>query len=223
VVASTHLAATGTTELGGDFYDVYQAGPAGCGITIGDVCGRGEGVAAVSATARHTIRVIAHSLPDPAGVLGQANEILLGEGFDGRFVTAVAAHAQWQDSSLRVVLASAGHPGPVLLRRDGRVQQTSGGGLPLGIFPDAEPGREELGLSPGDTLIFYTDGLSGACGPELGSFDDQLAGEIAALAGQPPAQILAQLQARAQVWCGGENRDDITMLALRAGEPPEPG
>ena len=218
-VAAAHLAATGTPELGGDFYDAYQAGPAGCRVTIGDVCGRGEGVAAVSAAARHTIRVVAHATPDPAEVLRRANEILLAEAFDGRFVTAVTAHAEWHGSSLRVVLASAGHPGPVVLRADGRVQQAGGGGLPLGIFPDAEPGREEHDLAPGDTLFCYTDGLSGACGPELGYFDDQLAGELAALAGQPPAQILARLQARAQAWCGGETHDDITMLALRAGDP----
>ena len=220
-VATAHLAATGAAELGGDFYDVYPVGSDGCRVTIGDVCGRGEGVAAVSSAARHTIRVVAHATPDPADVLSRANEILLTEAFDGRFVTAVTGHARWHDSSLTVVLASAGHPGPVLLRRDGRVQQASGGGLPLGIFPDAEPGREEYELAPGDTLIFYTDGLTGACGPELGYFDDQLAGEVAALAGQPPAQILTRLQARAQAWCGGDIRDDITMLALRAGDPPD--
>lgn len=219
-VAAAHLAATGAADPGGDFYDVYRAGDSGCVLAIGDACGRGEGVAMVSAAARHTIRVIAHSTPDPAGLLAQANQILLAEGFDGRFVTAVAAHAQWRDSSLRVVLASAGHPGPVLLRQDGRVQQTSGGGQPLGIFPDAEQGREELDLLPGDTLVFYTDGLTGACSPAQAYFEDQLTAEIAALAGQPPGEILSRLQARVQAWCDGVIRDDITLLALRAGQPP---
>jgi serine phosphatase RsbU (regulator of sigma subunit)/PAS domain-containing protein len=219
-VATAHLTATDGAELGGDFYDVYQAGPAGCGAVIGDVCGRGEDVATVSATARHAIRVIAYSTPDPADVLRRANEILLAEGFDGRFVTASAAHAQWQGPSLRVVLASAGHPGPVLLRRDGQAQQTGGGGQPLGIFPDAEQGREEYDLAPGDTLVFYTDGLAGARGRDHGYFDEQLVAEIAALAGQPPTQILSRLQSQAREWCDGEIRDDITMLALQVGQPP---
>lgn len=219
-VATAHLAATGAAELGGDFFDVYRVGTTGCGVSVGDAAGRGEGVAAASAAARHTIRVLAYSTPDPARTLSRANEILLAEGLEGRFVTAAAAHARWQGSTLRVTLASAGHPGPVLLRRDGQVLQTSGGGLPLGIFPDAEPGAEEHELLSGDTMLFYTDGLPAACGPEIGYFDEALAGEIAALAGQPPAQILARLQARAQAWSGGEIRDDITMLALRVGEPP---
>jgi serine phosphatase RsbU (regulator of sigma subunit)/PAS domain-containing protein len=222
-VAVAHLAATGTSELGGDFYDLAPAGATGWRVTVGDVCGRGEGVAAAGAAARHTIRVIGHGSPEPADVLSRANEILLDEGFDGRFVTAVTAHARWRGAVLRVVLACAGHPGPVLLRRDGRVQQAGGGGQPLGIFPDAEQGREEHDLASGDTLVFYTDGLAGACSQESGYFDDQLPGEIAALAGQPPAQILARLQTRAQAWCGGEIQDDITMLAVRAGDPPGSG
>ena len=64
-------------------------------------------------------------------------------------------------------MAGAGHPGPLLRRLDLRVQQASGGGLPLRIFPDAEQGREELELAPGDTLIFYTDGLAFTFRPEL--------------------------------------------------------
>jgi serine phosphatase RsbU (regulator of sigma subunit) len=57
-------------------------------------------------------------------------------------------------------------------------------------------------------------------GPELGSFDDRLAGELAALAGQHPAEALSRLQASTRAWCGGDIRDDITVLALRAGSPP---
>jgi serine phosphatase RsbU (regulator of sigma subunit)/PAS domain-containing protein len=219
-VAAVHLAASDTSALGGDFYDVYRMGSNGCGIVIGDVCGRGEGVAGVSAAARHMIRVIAHYTPGPSEVLGRANEVLLAEGSEGRFVTAIVAHAQWQGSLLRVSLAVAGHPGPVLVRGDGQVVHGAGGGQPLGIFPDAGAGTEEYELSEGDLLFFYTDGLTVSCGPELGSFEDRLAGELAAMAGQHPAEALPRLQASAQAWCGGDIRDDITMLALRAGSPP---
>jgi serine phosphatase RsbU (regulator of sigma subunit) len=220
-IATSHLAATENLEAGGDFFDVYQT-PAGWGLAIGDVCGRGEGVAAVSATARHAIRVIAHSTVDPADVLSTANQIILAEEFSGRFVTACAAHLQWRDESLEVTLASAGHPVPLLLRRDGELRQLGGGGLPLGIFPDVGPGLEQHRLSPGDTLIFYSDGLADAHRPGLGFFDEQLPGEAAALAGREPGQILARLQQAAMEFCQGKVRDDITMLALRVGEPPRP-
>jgi serine phosphatase RsbU (regulator of sigma subunit) len=218
-VATAHLAATRSPEVGGDFFDVYRT-CSGWGVAIGDACGRGEGVAAVSAAARHAIRVVAHSTADPATVLSSANEILLAEEFSGRFVTACAAYMQWHDHSLRVTLASAGHPAPMLVHPDGRLHQFKGGGLPLGIFPDAGPGVEEHELSPGDVLLFYSDGLADARRPDQGYFDDRLPGEVAALAGEPPGRILTRLQELALEFCAGKIRDDMTMLALRVGEPP---
>ena len=218
-VATTHLAATENPEVGGDFFDVYRT-PKGWGVAIGDVCGRGEGVAAASAAARHAIRAVAHSSHDPADVLAVANQIILAQEFTGRFITACIAHLQWRGGSLEVALGSAGHPAPLLLRPDGELRQLGGGGLPLGIFPDAGPGLEQHELSAGDTLIFYSDGLADAHRPGQGYFDDQLPGEVGALAGRTPGQILARLQEVALEFCQGKVHDDITMLALRVGEPP---
>ncbi|HEY1343371.1 MAG TPA: SpoIIE family protein phosphatase [Streptosporangiaceae bacterium] len=218
-VATTHLAATENPEVGGDFFDVYRTSE-GWGVAIGDVCGRGEGVAAASAAARHAIRAVAHSTHDPVDVLSKANQIILAEEFSGRFVTACTAHLQWRGGSLEVALGSAGHPAPLLLHPDGELRQLRGGGLPLGIFPDAEPSLEQHEVSAGDTLIFYSDGLADAHRPGQGYFDDQLPGEVGALAGRTPDQILARLQEAALEFCQGKVHDDITMLALRVGEPP---
>src|SRR6266571_1725312 len=109
-IAATHLPATQSTEMGGDFYDVYRAG-ADWAVSVGDVCGRGDGVAAAGAAARHAIRVIAHSEPDPAAILAGANDIMLAEEFGSQFVTACTAHMRWEGNSLRVVFGCAGHPG----------------------------------------------------------------------------------------------------------------
>jgi serine phosphatase RsbU (regulator of sigma subunit) len=220
-VATVHTAAD-SPELGGDFYDVYRTA-AGWGVSIGDVGGRGEGVAAAGAAARHAIRVIAHSTPDPEAVLASANDIISADEFGGRFVTACTAHLRWEEHALSVTLACAGHPRPVLLRRDGGVQQLRGGGLPLGIFAEAELSVETCQLSRGDTLVFFTDGLVDARGPELGYFGDRLTAEVAALAGRPATQVIGQLRDMALGFCGGQCRDDITILGLRAGEPPAPG
>jgi len=217
-VAAGHLAAI-AQYVGSDFYDSYPAGN-GWGISIGDVCG-GQDLAAVTAAARHAIRVLAHQNPDPAVVLGGANEIMMAEEFGGRFVTACVCHLQWQDGSLRVVLGSAGHPWPVLVRPDGRTQVLQGGGLPLGIFPDAEPATQELNLQPGDLLFLFTDGLISACGPHMVDFEDRLTDELAALAREPAARVVSRMEEAVLEICGGELRDNVTMLALRAGEAPE--
>jgi PAS domain-containing protein len=216
-LAAIHLA--GSQQVGGDFYDVHHS-QAGWGIAIGDVCGSGDNAAAVTAAARHAIRVIAHWNPDPAEVLRRANEIMLAEKFGGRFVTADAAHLQWRQASLHVTLASAGHPGPLLVSPDGRVRLLSGGGLPLGIFPDADPAAHEMDLGRGDVLFFYTDGVTGARSPQLADFEDHLTDALSALAGKPPGEIVSSMQKTVLEFSGGRLLDDMTILALRVGQPP---
>jgi phosphoserine phosphatase RsbU/P len=218
-VAAGHLPATRARDAGGDFYDVYPA-RGGWGVSIGDVCGKGQDAAAVTAAARHAIRVLAHWDGDPGGVLRSANKIMMEEEFGGRFVTASVGHLQWRDDRLHMVLGSAGHPWPVLVRPDGRTQVLQGGGLPLGIFPDAEPAIQEIDLDPGDLLFFFSDGLTSAGGPELASFEDRLTDELAALGGEPAARVVSRLQEVVLQFCGGQLRDDVTMLALRVGDPP---
>jgi serine phosphatase RsbU (regulator of sigma subunit)/PAS domain-containing protein len=218
-IAAGHAPATRARDAGGDFYDIYPA-LGGWGVSIGDVCGRGQDAAAVTAAARHAIRVLAHWDADPAGVLRSANEIMMEEEFGGRFVTASVSHLRWQDGRLHVVLGSAGHPWPVLVRPDGRTEMLPGGGLPLGIFPDAEPATHELDLDPGDLLFFFTDGLTSACGPDMVYFEDRITDELAALGGEPAGRVVSRLQEVVLQFCRGELRDDVTMLALRAGDPP---
>jgi serine phosphatase RsbU (regulator of sigma subunit)/PAS domain-containing protein len=218
-MASAHLAPTRGREVGGDFYDAYPT-PGGWGVAIGDVCGKGEDAAAATAAARHAIRVLAHWNGDPADVLRRANDIMLAEEFGGRFVTASGAHLSWRDDKLNVVLATAGHPGPVLVKPDGSVQVLPGGGVPLGIFPDPEPATLELELADGDVLFFFTDGLADARSPNSTYFEDSLGDCLAQMAGRRAADIVSDMRKVVLDFCDGVLVDDLTMLVLRVGVPP---
>ena len=221
-IAATYIAAAEDPEVGGDFYDVYQT-PDGWGMAVGDVCGKGEEAAAVTAAARHAIRVLARRCADPGEVLAGANEIVLAEEFalDGGFVTANIAHLSWLDGKLRVVIGSAGHPAAILLRADGRVRTMNGGGLPLGLFEDASPATQELTMDAGDVLFFYTDGVAQARGPNNTYFQDRLADELAGLAGSTAADLVASMRQAMLAFSGGNLIDDVTMLAVRVGRLPK--
>ena len=173
----------------------------------------------MTAAARYAIRVLARRCADPGEVLAGTNEIVLAEelALDGGFVTASIAHLAWQEESLRVVLGSAGHPPAVVLRSDGRVLMTSGGGLPLGLFPDAEPATQELALDDGDILFLYTDGVAQARGPDNTYFQDRLTDELAALAGREPEDVVALMRRAMNDFTGEHYVDDVTMLVMRAG------
>ena len=222
-IAATYIAAAEDQEVGGDFYDVYQT-PDGWGLAVGDVSGMGEEAAAVTAAARYAIRVLARRCADPGEVLAGANEIVLAEelALDGGFVTASIAHLTWQDDKLRVMVGSSGHPAAAVLRSDGRVRMMSGGGLPLGLFPDAEPTTQELALDVGDVLFLYTDGVAQARGPDNTYFQDRLADELADLAGLAPDQLVASMRRAMNDFSGGDLVDDVTMLVIRAS-PQENG
>jgi serine phosphatase RsbU (regulator of sigma subunit) len=222
-IAAAHVSASMAAEsAGSDFYDVYPSRD-GWSLAIGDVCGEGPDTPAVTAAARHAIRALAHLDADPEAVLRGINEIMLTEDFGGRFVTADVGHLSWRNGRLHLSLSSAGHPGPVLVRPDGRTQVLNGGGLPLGIFPDAEPSTQELDLDSGDLLFLHTDGLISACGPDTVQFEARLSDELAALAGEPPAVLVSRVREVVLELCQGELRDDLTMLALKVDESPVDG
>jgi serine phosphatase RsbU (regulator of sigma subunit)/PAS domain-containing protein len=207
-------------DVSGDFYDVFPVQD-GWAITVGDVCGKGQEAAAMTAAARHAIRVLAHWNPDPVDVLARVNEVMLAGDYEDRFVTAKLAYLRWAGSRLHVRLASAGHPGPALVRPDGRVDVLDGGGLPLGLFPDADPQVEEFELGQDDLLFFYSDGVTDARSPDMRYFEDSLADELAGLAGRSAAETARMVQGLVTSFSQDELRDDMTILVAKVKAPPD--
>ena len=120
-----------------------------------------------------------------------------------------------------MTLASAGPGCPALVRPDGQVDMLSGGGLPLGLFPDADPHTEELELSQDDLLFFYSDGLTDARSPDMRYFEDSLADELAGLAGRTAAETARTVQSLVSSFSEDDLRDDMTILVAKVKAPPE--
>ena len=218
-LAAAYIGATQSQEVSGDFYDVFRSRDAWA-IAIGDVCGKGQEAAAMTAAARHAIRALAHVHASPQEVLAAANEVLVAGDYDERFVTAKLAVLERSDGGLLVRLGSAGHPGPAVVRADGRVEILEGNGLPLGLFPQAGLSHMELELAAGDLLFFYTDGVTEARSMSMEFFEDRLADELAAMAGRSATQTVRAVQELVTTFSQGELRDDVTILAVRVGEAP---
>jgi serine phosphatase RsbU (regulator of sigma subunit)/PAS domain-containing protein len=212
--AAAYIGATQFQEISGDFYDVFKARD-GWGIAVGDVCGKGQDAAAMTAAARHAIRALATVHDAPADVLAAANEVLVAEDWDDRFVTASLAFLRQRGRRVQVQLGSCGHVGPAVVRADGRVEILEGDGLPLGLFSDTQPGRLELDLNQGDVLFFYTDGVTEARSSDLSFFEDRLADALAAVAGSKASDIVRAVQELVTSFSSGELKDDVTILAVR--------
>ncbi|MFI0483985.1 SpoIIE family protein phosphatase [Actinomadura sp. 9N215] len=215
-VAAKYLTATHGSEVGGDFYDVFRT-ENGWGLVLGDVCGKGEDAAAVTATARHCARLASRWKARPGDVLGIVNEALLDED---RFVTAVMAGLTMETEKIIVSLGTAGHPPAIVVRADGVIRSASRGGVPLGLFEDFEPGLDAVDLTVGDTLFLHSDGVLEACDMMRQEFgQERLLETLAAHAGDTPQGMLAGVEQALLEYCDGDLRDDVSMLALRV-EPP---
>jgi len=212
--AAAYIGAQQWQETSGDFYDVFPASD-GWAIAIGDVCGKGQDAAAMTAAARHSIRALAHVHDSPEDVLSAANQVLLAGDYGERFVTASLAFLRQRDDRVQVRLGGCGHPGPALVRADGRVEILEADGMPLGLFDGSEASKLEVELRRGDVLFFYTDGVTEARSPDLAFFEDRLADELASVAGGSAAETVHAVQELVTTFSDGDLRDDVTMLAVR--------
>jgi serine phosphatase RsbU (regulator of sigma subunit)/PAS domain-containing protein len=215
VESAARFHATGDgTEVGGDFYDVFASGP-DWSVVMGDVCGKGPEAAAVTALARYTLRVAAPREPSPSRGLLLLNEELLRQRSDGRFATVAYARLAPENGEVQVGATCGGHPLPLVLRSDGRVETLGAAGTLLGMFqdPTLEDGGTRLG--PGDALLFFTDGVTEAGAPERPLGEERLASLLASCAGLDADAIATRVEQAALDLQEGAPRDDIAVLVLR--------
>jgi PAS domain S-box-containing protein len=202
-------------EVGGDFYDLFESGGRGWTVVMGDVCGKGPDAAAVTALARYTLRAAAMRERLPSRSLRLLNEALLRQRDDRRFCTVAYAYLEAHNAGVRVGVASGGHPLPMLLRADGTVEPVGEPGTLLGVLPDPNLEDRSLTLSPGDALVFYTDGVIEGRGAAAHLDEDGLRRLLADCAGAGADAIASRVE-KAVVPSEHElPRDDIAVLVLR--------
>jgi PAS domain S-box-containing protein len=199
-------------EIGGDLYDVLPTED-GCWVLIGDVAGKGTAAAGVSVAVRHAVRGLTREVDEPEEILSRVNELLLeGTGLND-FATAVLVRLRQSGSSWTLAAASAGHPPPVHVRKDGA--RLLGGGTVLGALNDAKVQRHDAAFERGDTLVLCTDGWLEAGPPSEHRDPLDLARLAEYLAPMALEEMTARLRGDAISRTYGELQDDIALLALR--------
>ncbi|SEO76160.1 SpoIIE family protein phosphatase [Trujillonella endophytica] len=208
----------GSALVGGDTYDVVPLPDGRWMVLIADVCGTGAEAAAVTALTRHTARAAAAGSGDPAEVLAAVHAALLHEQAGGplRFVTAACLVLEPGPGTVLGRLSIAGHPRPLLRRGEGW-EEVGVVHPPLGVGDDARFESVPLVLSPGTSLVLYTDGVTEArdsAGVQLGE-----AGLIGLLSrpGADAADRIAETIASAvaaRVAGSRYEADDLAVLAI---------
>jgi serine phosphatase RsbU (regulator of sigma subunit) len=225
VTLSAHYrSGTHGLEIGGDFYDVFRTGRDRWWVALGDVCGKGPAAAALTAAVRYTVRAIAPDCDDPAAVLQRLNTVLLDQVDEGQFTSMVLATftSSPADSSpgarlpLTMSVASAGHPAPLLFSPGRPVAPLACSGTVVGLLPDIEIEATSVTLSPGETLLFYTDGATEARTRDGVQVAEDGLEELVVAHHDGPAADHAERIGRALVGLtDGTLRDDLALLTLQ--------
>ncbi|MGI8685523.1 MAG: PP2C family protein-serine/threonine phosphatase [Acidimicrobiales bacterium] len=219
-LASRYHPAGDGSEVGGDFYDVFQNGRDDWGIVLGDVCGKGAAAAAVTALVRYTIRATAIRRRRPGTILQMLNEAVHRQ-YPELFCTVLYSRLRRHSAGWWLTVASGGHPPCLLVRPSGEVIELGEPGILVGPFPSATFPEVVHEVLPGDVVVFYTDGVSEARGPGRTFYGEQrLKDLVCSLAGQPAVTIAAQVEASVLSFQGGLASDDLAVLVVR--RPPAP-
>ncbi|WP_216870515.1 SpoIIE family protein phosphatase [Modestobacter excelsi] len=149
--------ASGTLEVGGDWYDVVDLPGNRYGVVVGDVVGRGLPAAAVMGQLRSAIRALLLESHSPAHVLAALDrfaELVPGASCSTVFCAVVDP----AEGTMRY--SSAGHVPAIVVDADGAARfLTAAGSLPLAVVDDLVRPERDVVLTPGSTVLLYTDGL----------------------------------------------------------------
>lgn len=227
-VGASYRPAGDGAQVGGDFYDVFEAADGDWVVVVGDVRGKGVGAATVTALSRYAIRAAAMRDALPSAILRELNTVLLHDATE-RFVTAVCMRVQVVgEERVRLTVASGGHP-PALRTGPSRVVPLSARGTLLGVVEEPVLVDELVELRPGEGLLCYTDGLTEARrGREVLGVEG-LADVLWTHRELPSVDLTEAVVEDVLAYQGARPRDDIAVVHLRVppplpgGEPPPSG
>ncbi len=147
--------------VGGDFFDFMRLEGGVLGLAVADVSDKGVPAALFMMSSRTLLKGAAIGLGSPSEVLAEVNNLLCEDNETAMFVTLI--YAVYDPSNRKLTFANGGHNTPVLIDADGNATRLPlTGGVALGLVPDLEYQQMTITLSPGDHIIFYTDGVTEA-------------------------------------------------------------
>jgi serine phosphatase RsbU (regulator of sigma subunit) len=202
-------------DVGGDFYEYVQHPNQEhlvSGIAIGDVAGKGIPAALQMAVVRTLFRVEARRRIFPGETLMSVNMALQAERSFG-MVTMLYAFLDSNTNTLHV--SNAGHNYPLLL--NGTLDEIKLPGLPLGIDDGIEYEEKVIKITPGTSVILYTDGVPEAMNAEgdLYTFE-RFKDAIQANRHLGPVEMVDKILDEISVFTkGAPQSDDITVVVLQ--------
>ena len=206
-------------QVGGDFYDFFALPGQRLGLVIADVADKGVPAALMMAVSRTIVRATAASGRRPAAALKLANTLMFKDSWSDLFVTAFYALLEPQTG--RLAYANAGHNRPLWVQPStGQVHELAAHGIALGVLKAIKLEECEIGVAPGDTLVFYTDGVTEARNGKGELFwEERLRATLEAHAEDSAQKIQNAILAAVEEFTDGTPlADDLTLFVIKREE-----
>jgi serine phosphatase RsbU (regulator of sigma subunit) len=202
-------------QVGGDYYDFLNLGHERVGFVIGDTSGKGIGAALLMANLQANLRSqSAIALEQPQSFLKSVNQLFCANITESSYATLI--FAEYDDASGRMRYANCGHYPGLLFRADHTLDRLHSTSTVLGLFPDWECVLGESRLSPGDTLVLYTDGVTDAMNGKGEDFgEDRLVEVVHKNRKLAPEPMLSAIVDEIRGFSSSEQFDDITMIVAK--------
>lgn len=203
-------------EVGGDFYDIIELPERKLGLLIADVSDKGIPAALFMALTRTVVRASVLDDISPTEVMRRVNELILQDNREEMFVTLVYGVLSLKSGEFSY--ANAGHNPPIWIESEGNNQNAlTRTGAALGVIKEYDIYERTIQLEHGDSLLFYTDGLTEAFSPKDETFGFENIQRVICTAHETSAQeLLTLLEKALDKFTGATPQaDDLTMLAIK--------
>ncbi len=210
--------------VGGDYYDFLTLGRDRFGFVIGDISGKGTPAALLMANLQAHLRNLCSTyssrpytpfaIEQPQRLLQAVNRLFCENTAAGAFATLL--FVEYDDATRRLRYANCGHLPAIILRSDDALETLDSTSTVVGLFNRWECSVGESQLSVGDTLVFYTDGVT----ESFNDADEQFGEERLIEALRRHRQLAAPALLRTIVdevhrFSPQKQHDDITLIAAK--------
>ena len=206
-------------NVGGDFFDVINLDAGRIGLAVADVSDKGVPAALFMMSSRTLLKGAAIGVEDPSTVLREVNDLLNETNDAAMFVTVF--YGVYDPSTRVLTFSNGGHNPPLVVHPDGSSEELElTGGLALGAIPGFEYGQASVRLSPGDLVVFFTDGVTEAINVSNEEFGLESVQDLFREPPTPTAREAAEMILQAVKDFAGEapQFDDLTCMTLRVAD-----
>lgn len=211
-------------SVGGDYYDFLELGRERYGLVIGDISGKGTAAALLMANLQAHLRNLCTTyssrpytplaIGQPMRLLQAVNRLFCENTSDRAFATLL--FAEYDDATRRLRYANCGHLPALLLRHDDTLERLNPTSTVVGLFKQWDCSLGENELRAGDTLVFYTDGVTESFNEEREQFgEERLVAAMRRHRELPSSALLRSLVEEVRQFSPHRQHDDITVIAAK--------